>query len=116
MIPMLKVITSETSASRGMSIFNSRCASAKASVSTSAPLGVHAGKPLAEVGVVPRERLQLEPDLLVGLVLAHEVAHRRPPLLDERHVGRVELALAVDQSGSVKRSSACTSTFSFDPK
>ena len=31
-----------------------------------APLGVHAREALAQVGLVPRERLQLEPDLLVG--------------------------------------------------
>ena len=55
-------------------------------------------EPLAQLGAVPGERLQLEPDLLVRGVLAHEVAHRRPPLLDEGLVGRVELALARDQA------------------
>ena len=63
-----------------------------------APLGVHAREALAQPGVVPGERLQLEPDLLVGDVLAHQVAHRRAPLLDERLVGRVELALPGDQA------------------
>ena len=33
---------------------------------------------------VPGERLQLQPDLLVGHVLGDEEAHRRPPLLHER--------------------------------
>ena len=76
---------------------SSRCGSSKASVEYGAPLGVHAREMFAKLGVVPRERLQLEPDLLVGDVLADKVAHRRPPLLDERHVGRVQLPLAGDQ-------------------
>ena len=52
---------------------------------------------LAQLGLVPGERLELEPDLLVRDVLAHEVAHRRPPLLEEGHVGGVHLALPRDQ-------------------
>ena len=97
MIPMLNVITSETSASSGISIPSSRCGCCERLGQHRAPLGVHAREALAQVRIVPGERLQLEPDLLVGDVLADEVAHRRPPLLDERHVGRVQLALARDQ-------------------
>ena len=63
-----------------------------------APFGIDAREALAQLRLVPGERLQLEPDLLVGDVLAHQVAHRRPPLLDERHVGRVQLALPRDQA------------------
>ena len=97
MIPMLNVITSETSASSGISIPSSRARLCERLGQHGAPLGVHAREALAQLGVVPGQRLQLEPDLLVGDVLAHQVAHRRPPLLDERHVGRVQLALARDQ-------------------
>ena len=63
-----------------------------------APLPVHAREALAQVRLVPRERLELEPDLLVGDVFAHEVAHRRPPLLEEGHVGGVHVALPRDQA------------------
>ena len=47
---------------------------------------------------VPGERLELEPDLLVADVLLDEVAHRRAPLLDERHLCGVHLALACNQT------------------
>ena len=51
-----------------------------------APFGVHVRDALAQLRAVPGERLQLEPDLLV-LAVGVEVAHRRAPLLDERHAG-----------------------------
>ena len=62
------------------------------------PLGAHPRHALADVGPVPAQRLQLEPDLRVagGQVLL-QVAHRRPPLLDEGHVARVHRPLARDQ-------------------
>jgi hypothetical protein len=62
-----------------------------------APLGIHDCEPPAELGVVPRERLQLEPDLFVRGVLAQQVADRCPPLVDERGFGRVELPLTRDE-------------------
>ena len=60
------------------------------------PLRVYPHEPLAELGPVPGQGLQLEPDLLVRTILV-EVGHRRPPLLDERHVRRVHLPLPLDQ-------------------
>ena len=78
------------------------------------PLGVHSGEPLLELGTVPGERLQLEPELLVRAILV-QVGHRRPPLLEERHVRRVHPPLSLDQR-SVKRSSTRTSSCSTEPK
>jgi hypothetical protein len=49
-----------------------------------------------QLGAVPGERLELEPDLLVGSVIA-QVAHGRAPFLDERDVCRVHRALALSQ-------------------
>ena len=60
------------------------------------PLRVHVHEPLAELGPVPGQGLQLEPDLLVRTILV-EIGHRRPPLLDKRHVRRVHLPLPLDQ-------------------
>ena len=57
---------------------------------------MHPREPLLELGPVPGECLQLEPDLLVRQILI-EVGHRRPPLLEKRGVGRVQLALPLDQ-------------------
>ena len=95
----LKVMTSETSASSGMSIPSSRWGSANASVSTARHSAFTRARRSRSFGSVPGERLQLEPDLLVGEVLAHEVAHRRPPLLDERH-RRPRTARAGARSGA----------------
>ena len=97
MISMLNVITSETSASSGISIPSSRCALGEGLGEDGAPLAVDLGEMLAQADVVPGERLQFEPDLLVGRVLAHQIAHRRPPLLDEGLLGRVHLPLPLDQ-------------------
>ena len=80
------------------------------------PLRVHAREALAEIVVVPGERLQLEPHLLVRDVLADQVAHRRPPLLHERQVGRRRARRWRSISRSVNRSSVRTSRFSFEPK
>ncbi len=49
--------------------------------------------PLAQLRPVPGERLQLEPDLLVGHVLLDEEPHGGAPLLDEGQFGRVKLPL-----------------------
>ena len=96
MIPLLNVYTSETSASSGISSPSSSRTGAKASSEHRAPLGVHPCEPLLELGTVPGERLQLEPDLLVRAILV-EVGHRRPPLLEEWRVRRVHLPLSLDQ-------------------
>ena len=64
-IPMLNVITSETSAraSRGISTPSFTMRLLERFGEHRAPLGVHAREAFAQVGVVPSERLQLEPDL-----------------------------------------------------
>ena len=95
--PLLNVITSETSASSGISMPELTMRLLEGLGEHRAPLGVHARELLAQFRLIPGERLQLEPDLLVGDVLADQVTHRRPPLLDEGHVGGVHLALALDQ-------------------
>ena len=62
------------------------------------PLGVDPGHPLAEVGVVPRHGLQLEPDLgIAGGDVLLEEPHGRAPLLEEGDVGRVHRPLPLDQ-------------------
>jgi hypothetical protein len=61
------------------------------------PLCVDRLQSITQVGTVPRERLELEPDLLVTDVLLDEEAHRRSPLLDERHVCGIHLALTCDE-------------------
>jgi hypothetical protein len=63
------------------------------------PLGVDARHALADVGPVPPQRLQLEPDLrIAGREVLVEEAHRGAPALRERRVGRVHRALPRDQS------------------
>ena len=90
-------MTSKTSASSGSSTPQLAMRLFERLREDGAPLGIHEREPSSQVGVVPGERLELEPDLLVGEVLAHEVAHRRSPLLHERHVGGIQLPLAGDQ-------------------
>ncbi len=58
-----------------------------------APLGVHPCERLVQLGPVPGECLQLEPDLLVRQVLV-EVGHRRAPLLEKWRLLRVHLRAA----------------------
>jgi hypothetical protein len=60
------------------------------------PLGVDARDLLAQLRPAPGERLELVPDALVAAV-GVEVVHRRAPLLDERRVAPIHMALALDQ-------------------
>ena len=101
MIPSLNVMTSETTALTGTWVRSSPYSSnalRNASVSTGSPLRVDRRHPLAHLGVVPGHRLELEPDLgVAGRQVLIEESHRGAPLLDERHVGRVHLLLALDE-------------------
>ena len=96
MIPMLKVITSDTSASSGMLDAELAMRLGECVAQDAPPLGVHAREAFPQPVVVPRQRGQLHPDLLVADVLADEVAHRGPPLLDERDILGVQRALPLD--------------------
>ena len=103
MIPSLKVITRLTSAASGNCSRSSPYSSiipSKASVSTARHSRLTSATRSRDVGPVPAERLQLEPDLrIAGGEVGLEVAHRRPPLLDAGEVGApVHRALAGDQA------------------
>ena len=115
MIPSLNVYTSVTSASSGHLEPELVADGREGLGQDGAPLRVHPREPLAELGPVPGQRLQLEPDLLVGTILA------RGSAIAVRHFSRNGMSAAYicrcrSISRSVKRSSTRTSSCSTEPK
>src|SRR5688500_15277852 len=63
------------------------------------PLAIDTCEPLTHLGAVPGHGLELEPDLRVarGQIGLEVLAHRGPPLVDERTWRLVHRPLAIDQ-------------------
>ena len=101
--PLLNCITSAAQASaekRAPSRSYSSIALGQRVAKQRAPAVVDAVQPLAQLGPVPGERLELGPDLgIAGREILLDEAHRGAPLLGEGRVGPVHRPLAVEDAG-----------------
>ena len=96
MMPSLNVMTSETSTSSGISIPYRSRGSANASIRTARHSAFTWSTRSCSSGRFQASAWSSSQTFSYADVVADEVAHRRPPLLDEGHVGGVHLALTRD--------------------